>query len=41
MTKNNLTHLENFLRNSIIPYAFPHINKEGWKFVAAFALITA
>lgn len=41
MTKNNFTHLENFLRNSIIPYAFPHINKEGWKFVAAFALITA
>ena len=41
MTKNNLTHLENFLRNSIIPYAFPHINKEGWKFVAAFASITA
>lgn len=41
MKKFDLTHLKNFLRNSIIPYAFPHINKEGWKFVAAFALITA
>lgn len=41
MKKIELTHLKNFLRNSIIPYAFPHINKEGWKFVAAFALITA
>lgn len=41
MKKYNLTHLKNFLNNSIIPYAFPHINKEGWRFVAAFALITA
>ena len=39
--KFNLTHLKDFLRNSIIPYAFPHINKEGWKFVAVFALVTA
>lgn len=41
MKKNNFNHLQDFLRNSIIPYAFPHINKEGWKFVPIFALITA
>ncbi len=41
MKNDNFIHLKNFLRNSIIPYAFPHINKEGWKFVAVFALITA
>ena len=41
MKKNNFNHLKDFLRNSIIPYAFPHINKEGWKFVPVFALITA
>ncbi len=41
MKKNNFNHLQDFLRNSIIPYAFPHINKEGWKFVPVFALITA
>lgn len=39
--KFDLTHLKDFLRNSIIPYAFPHINKEGWKFVAVFAVVTA
>ena len=39
--KFNFTHLKDFLRNSIIPYAFPHINKEGWKFVVIFALATA
>ena len=41
MKKNNFNHLQDFLRNSIIPYAFPHINKEGWRFVPVFALITA
>mgnify|MGYP002623985718 CR=1 FL=1 len=39
--KFDITHLQDFLRNSIIPYAFPHINKEGWKFVAVFAIVTA
>ena len=39
--KCDFTHLKDFLLNSIIPYAFPHINKEGWKFVAIFALATA
>ena len=39
--KYDFTHLKDFLRNSIIPYAFPHINKEGWKFVTIFALATA
>ena len=38
MTTENL---KKFLNNSIIPYIFPRINKEGWRFVAIFALITA
>ena len=41
MKQDKFIHLKNFLRNSIIPYAFPHINKEGWKFVAVFAIVTA
>ena len=41
MEQNQFIHLKNFLRNSIIPYVFPHINQEGWKFVIAFALVTA
>ena len=39
--KCDFNNLKDFLSNSIIPYAFPHINKEGWKFVVVFALVTA